>query len=195
MSKNESDYFRNGLFNISANRKVSGTISLNGPDSILHLWADDSFKVDEAEAATITGILDNQEKVSLIECLKTYEQSFFGTEGVSHHEKFFPHYVIIGNRYFSHSDKDILNISFLVDNAKMLFHDMQSFGTIILTPDKLERLSESDIFRKIPFTKDQPHIAYYTGKHKIFSANTVVGKISARHSPTFYSAGALTGYA
>ena len=189
MDENDNNNFRNGLFSVSPTRRISGTISLNGPESVLHLWSDNRFEIDESDANTITGILDDQKKVSLIKCVKTYEQSIVGDEGISHHEKFFPHYVIIGNRYVSHSDKVISNISFLMDDAETLFHDRESFGSINVTPDKLEIISKSEIFHNIPFTKGNPRVAYYTGKYKIFSANTVIGKISAHHSPTFHSGG------
>ena len=184
MGEKENKNFKSGLFNISPDRKISGTILLDGPDSVLHLWSDSRFNIDESESDTITGILEDQKKVSLIECVQIRENDYFSSDGVSHHKKLYPHYVIIGPRYFQNSEKVISKLSILVDDAETLFHDRQTFGTIVVTPDKLEKLSKLDIFNKIPFTKNLPHIAYYTGKQNIFSANTVLGKISARHTPT-----------
>ena len=184
-----TNYVHDEVGNLISIRVLSGTILLNGPDSVLHLWSDNRFDVDEVDESgvdTITGILNDQTNVSLIECVNIGGGDYFGHDGVSHHKKFFPHYVIIGPRYFSHSEKVISKISFLVDDAETLFHDLRSFGTITVAPENLEELSKTEIFSKIPFSKEiRPHIAYYTGKYKIFSANTVLGKITARNSPTF----------
>ena len=182
MDENEIKFIRNGNFSVSPTHKVSGTISLNSDDSVLHLWSDDIFDVVESTGNTITGILDNQEKVSLIECVKTEEYHYRLDKDISQHKKFFPHYVIIGNRYFSHSDKVISHISLVVDDAVTLFLDMDAFGTVILKPDEAESLNRLDIFREIPFSDGSPIIGYYTGKSEIFSANTVIGKISAFNS-------------
>ena len=40
MNRNDDIYFKNGLFSVSPTYKISGTISLNGSDSVLHLWSD-----------------------------------------------------------------------------------------------------------------------------------------------------------
>ena len=184
MDENENKNFKSGLFNISPDRKISGTILLDGPDSVLHLWSDSRFNINESDTDTITGILEDQKKASLIGCVNINESEFFGSDGVSHHKKFFPHFVIIGPRYFQISEKVISNISILVDDAETLFHDLQAFGTTMVPPEKFDELTRLDIFHNINFTKDYLHIAYYTGKDKIFSANTVLGKISAWHRPT-----------
>ena len=183
----EDKNFMSGLFNISPDRKLSGTILLDGPESILHLWSDSKFNIDasESDTTTITGILEDQKKVSLIGCVREGESDYFGSDGVSHHKKFYPHYVAIGPRYFQNSDKVISNISILVDDAETLFHDRQAFGTALVPPEKFDELTKLDIFRNIIFTNDYLHIGYYTGKSKIFSANTVLGKISAWHRTTF----------
>ena len=185
MGENENNNFKSGLFNISPDRKISGTILLDGPESVLHLWSDSSFNVDEAESDTITGILEDQKKVSLIECVNIGESQLYGADGISNHKKFFPHFIVIGPRHFQISEKVISTISLLVDDAETLFYDRQAFGTVFLTPERLDELSRLEFFNEIPFTKNySPHIAYYTGKHRIFSANTVIGKITASHSPT-----------
>ena len=191
MDENENKFIKNGTFSVSPTHKVNGNISLNGADSVLHLWSDNRFNVDVSEIKTITGILNNQKKVSLIECIKIQESRFFGDEGFSLHQKFFPHYVIIGNRYFSHSEEIISYVSFVVDDATILFDDRESFGTVIVDPNEIEKLTTSDILREIPFREGgMPVIAYYTGKDEIFSANTTIGKVSARNLPTFDTGGA-----
>ena len=60
----ENKNFMSGLFNISPDRKISGTLLLDGPESMLHLWSDSTFNIDtsESDTTTITGILEDQKK-------------------------------------------------------------------------------------------------------------------------------------
>lgn len=185
MKENTGRFSRNGFFSISPECKLSGTLSLNGPDSVLHLWADHPFSAESPRVQTITGELDNQKKVSLIDCINIGGKRFFGVRDPWHHCKFFPHYVIVGNRHFSDSAKVIAGTSFVVDDATTLFDDRKSFGSLILKSDDLKKLNSLDVFNEIPFTEESPVIAYYTGKHEIFSADTVIGRVSARHAPSF----------
>ena len=76
MSDNENNNFERGLFSISPNRKVSVAVLLDGLESVLHLWSDSRFNVDESESDTINGILEDQKKVSLIECVNIGEGEF-----------------------------------------------------------------------------------------------------------------------
>ena len=185
MKENTGRFSRNGFFSISPECKLSGTLSLNGPDSVLHLWADHPFGAESSRVQAIPGVLDNQKKVSLIDCIEIGRNRFFGVNDPWHHSRFFPHYVIVGNRHFSDSAKVISETSFVVDDATTLFHDRESFGSLILKSDDLKKLSSSDIFNEIPFTEENPIVAYYTGKYEIFSVDTVIGRVSARNAPSF----------
>ena len=189
VKENEDRIFKNGSFTVSPGHQLSGTLSLNGPDSILHLWCDGAMNIDLSKRETITGVLNDQKKVSLLGCVPIRAIRSHRAEGVSHHYKFFPHYVIIGNRYFPNEDKAISEISLVVDDAATLFHDRESFGTLIKDPDELNKIIVSEKFDSTPVIGERPVIAYYTGKNEIFSANTVIGKVSARNSPSFNSGG------
>ena len=180
MNETEGKFVKNGFFSVPPDLKLNGTLSLSGPNSVLHLWSDDLFEVTLPGENTITGVLDNQKKVSLIGCVGTGRSKFRGQSGVAQHYRFFPHYVIVGNRHFSHSEKIISKISIVVDDAPVMFHDRFSFGTNIVKPSDLGTLSSMDLFDNRPF-KEGSVVAYYTGKEEIFSADTVIGRISARN--------------
>lgn len=185
MVKNEKAQFANGMFSLSTGQRITGSLSLNGEDTILHLWGDKIDNIDALYGATITGILENQQKASLIDCIVTRQERFFGMDGVSHHYKLFPRYAIIGTSHRSSSDKTITNISFVIDDAMTLFHDRFAFGTVDIPPDRVNDIGSMDLFEKIQFESDRPIFAYWTGKMQIFSADTTLGKIFACHQPSF----------
>ena len=181
----EKTQFANGMFSVSTTQELTGSLSLNGEDTILHLWGDKIENIDGLDGATITGILENQKKASLIDCIMIREERFFGKDGVFHHYRLFPHYVVIGMRHRSSSEKTIKKISFVIDDATALFHDRTAFGTVNVPPDQVNDIASMDLFKKIQFEDDYPILAYWTGKMQIFSANTIIGKVSACHQPSF----------
>lgn len=184
MSKNEGKLVKNGFFSVSADRELNGTLSLDGCSSLLHLWSHDLFDINLPERNTITGILENQQKVSLINCVNAGVSRSFGRVGVSQHYNFFPHYVVVGNRHFSHSEKFISRVSIVVDDTSVLFHDRFSFGTNIVKSSEIETLSSLETFDNRSFNENSI-IAYYTGKEEIFSADTTIGNVSARNAVSF----------
>ena len=185
MVENEKTQFANGMFSVSTEQKLTGSLSLSGEETTLHLWGDKIENIDALDGTTITGILENQKKVSLIDCIVTRQERFFGKDGVFHHYRLFPHYVVIGTRHRSSSEKTISKISFVIDDAMALFHDRYAFGTVDIPPDRVKDIASMDIFEKIRFEDDYPILAYWTGKMQIFSADTTLGKISACHQPSF----------
>ncbi|MXY38416.1 MAG: hypothetical protein F4160_20195 [Rhodospirillaceae bacterium] len=185
MVENEKTQFTNGMFSLPTGQNLTGSLSLDGEDTILHLWGKKIENIDTLDKATITGILENQKKASLIDCIVTRQEQFFGKDGVFYHYRLFPHYVIIGTRHRSSSDKTITKVSFVIDDAMTLFHDRFAFGTVDIPPDRVKDIGSVDLFEKIQFEGDRPIFAYWTGKMQIFSADTILGRISACHQPSF----------
>lgn len=185
MQVDNQTYSRNGIFRVSGNVELTGTLTLNGEESVLHIWTNDPLAAESLDSETIAGVLDNQQEVSLIDCIGIGEKRLHGKEGISRHYKLFPHYAVIGQRHYSHLEKTISRISFVIDDATALFHDRNSFGTVIIPQDRMPEVSSIDIFRKIPFEGDLSIVAYWTGKKEIFSAETPIGRISAFHRPAF----------
>ena len=195
MDNTKGNYVKNGVFSVCPDQILSGTLSLNGEDSVLHLWTNHPVNIDSdsLDRKTITGVLDNQKKVSLIDSILIREERHHGKEGVSQHYKLFPHYVVIGHRHFSQHDKAISRVSFVIDDAMVLFHDRTSFGTVHVPPDRIDELISLDIFNKIPFEKNNPVLAYWTGKEEIFTTDTIMGRIYAYNRPTIEMGGNPSG--
>lgn len=186
MSACKASVLKTGTFSVSSHTQLSGTISLKGRDSELHLWANNMPYLDLSGNHAITGVLDDGKKVSLIDCVHlrgTRGQSV--QYGATQHGWYFPSYVVVGPRYFSPSENDISWVSFIVDDAGILFNDRKSFGTLTLKGEEYEHLKSIKSFSKVPLTTDNPIIAYFTGKREIFSAETVIGTISAKHMPGY----------
>lgn len=184
MAENEKIQFANGVFSLPTGQKLTGSLSLDGEDTILHLWGEKIENIDTLDKITIAGILENQKKASLIDCIVTRQERFFGKDGVFHHYRLFPHYVLIGTRHRLSSDKTITKVSFVIDDAMTLFHDRFAFGTVDIPADRVNDIGSMDLFKKIQFESDRPIFAYWTGKMQIFSADTILGKISACHQPS-----------
>lgn len=184
MIDNEKTQFTNGMFSVSTGQKLAGSLSLSGEDTTLRLWGDKFVGIRARDGVTITGILENQKKASLIDCIVTGEEHHFGTEGVSYHYSIFPHYVVVGTKHHSSSEKTIAKVSFVIDDAMSLFHDRFAYGTVHVPPDQVNDIASLDLFEKVRFENDYPILAYWTGKTQIFSANTTIGRISACHQPS-----------
>ena len=180
---------RNGIFSLSSTGEVNGTLSLNGDKSILHIWTNSLVDLEFGNLELITGTLDNQQKVSLIDCIHVGGNKIYGKGGYSQHYRLFPHYVVIGHRHFSKFDKGISKISLIIDDAEILFDDRISFGSMIIPSDRINEIAHLDLFGEIPFEGDNSILAYWTGKTEIFESNTKIGRIYARHQPGFGTGG------
>jgi hypothetical protein len=94
--------------------------------------------------------------------------------------------VIFGNEHITAVDCKITDVSFLVDDAASLFYDFDAFGSVIDARPHIEKLvaTNEEIGRDIAIG-DHPMIFYFTGKHEIFKAETVLGTVSAEHRPSY----------
>ena len=174
-----------GMFLFSGNRKLPGTLSLDGPNTTLHLWDESRFMTEDPHDETITGVLGDQKLVTLLGCITNNRSTKFGRGGTATHYLIFPHYVVIGDRLVSEDGADIENISYVFEDAHSLFHDMDSFQVDIGKPEQARAIIESLNPEKEIEVGELACIAYYTGKEEIFSSDTELGRITVRHSPTF----------
>ncbi len=175
---------RSGIFMISPDQKANGTLTLAGPNTSLYIWDDNSLEI--SSGTTITGILDDLSKVSLIKCIITNQSSVRKQDGILYKCNLFPTYVIIGDRYFcDEEDHDIHEISFIIDDAKTLFHDTDAFGTVYNEPEILEQIVQLDNPDREIVIGESNWVSYYTGKTNIFTSGTKIGRVSADHSPVF----------
>ena len=175
-----------GMFRLSGKRRLPGTLSLDGPDTTLHLWDEAGASLnDDAHDETITGILGDRKLVTLLGCILNDGRTNFGRGGTAKHYYIFPHHVVIGDRLVSEDDADIENISYVFEDASMLFHDTESFRVKLGSSAEAKAVIQSLNPGTDVHVEETACVAYYTGKEELFSSDTELGRISVRHSPTF----------
>lgn len=181
-----------GKFTFPSVGKVRGKLALDGTRSSLQVWSEDNdlsriwYEEMHRDVGSIKGTLDDQNKVSLINCLA--QGGMFPTvreEIVVHKASFFPHYVVLGDQHISHEEETVTEARFVIEDGNVLFHDPDVFGGITVLRESsvnvrslVEQFVQSDADRKIPIGK-YPAILYYTGNNRIFEMDTSSEKISA----------------
>ena len=195
-----------GMFIICPDKEIHGELTLDGPRTSLHLWDRQNDLFHGIQSNFLLGVLNDLTKVSLLDCITVGGPGIInkGNEKICF-RNLFPHYALLGDEHLSPKDKSIIKVEFVIDDAKLLFYEKDVFGTVTADATPLfEHIvqCENDYFKKnnLPYKQDKiktgpipPQIFYYTGKEDIFSANTVLGRISAFHSPTFRSTGGSDG--
>ena len=172
----------NGVFCIAPDRKVHGTLSLDGPNTSLYVSDESSVDIDAVAGGIITGTLDDRTKVSLINCVFSGSTTYGAKPGeISCCATYFPHYVIFGDQHLLSTDRKISSVSFLLDDVAIFFHDYGVFGFASDARSIVKQIVESKNLDS-EILGDHPVVAYYTGKKGIFSSNTALGTISAFHA-------------
>ena len=169
-----------------------GNLSLDGPRTSLYLWDKEFFHIEESTEKTLTGVLNDLRKVSLINCWTNGPGTRTRKGDSLNYYDIHPQYVIFGDQHIANTDKTITEVSFLIDDATTLFYDYESFSLVRKPLPIMQKIIETDNSYYKASTGEYPIISYYTGKMEIFSSETVVGKVSAHHSPS-YSMGGPNG--
>ncbi len=187
-----------GTFTIEPDRQVNGELTLDGLRSSLYVWGHDFFDSTDKPNRFVKGILHDRTKVSLINCVTTLglgsrSGGDVSPEEVTHFANFFPHYVVFGDQYLSPIEKTITRVDFIINDTTTLFYDYDAFGHVLDAGPLIEQVVQYHIEQIKQYYSDfdraieigpHPQIAYFTGKEEIFSANTVLGKVSASHAPS-----------
>ena len=186
----------NGHFTLPDGTTLSGSLSPPGPDCTLSVWgASAPIEIAEVgEVDVITGILADQKRVSLLDCIRLSERQSFGQEDSSLSYEFFPHQVILGTRHISPDEAVIAGVTFAVDDIAVFYpQTTRFFGTLFPTSGQLSELiaSGKGAGTSIPSVGEQPILAYYTDANggEIFSTETVIGKVSAWNAVTVGTGG------
>lgn len=175
---------RAGIFTICPGKDIYGELTLAGPNTSLYLRDDEFFHTLAIPGQYVKGTLHDLSKVTLLHCITTSgmgsatcgkDRYFFAT--------IFPHFVLHGDRQITPDEKTITEVHFVMDDASVLFYDFDAFGSLIDARPYIEQIVRANrLEREIPIGPD-PEILYFTGKHEIFSADTVIGRVSASHNP------------
>lgn len=174
-----------GTFTISPGKDIYGELTFSGPNSTLYLRDNEYFDMRAIPGQCIKGTLHDLTKVTLLHCI-TKSGTGHATRGKEKYcfATIFPHYVLHGDHQITHDEKTITEVHFVMDDASVLFYDFDAFGSLIDARPYIEQIVRANrLEREIPVGTD-PEILYFTGKHEIFSADTVLGRVSASHNPT-----------
>ena len=183
-----------GSFAVSPGREIFGEITLKGANTSLFLRDSEPYEIQFLPGQSLLGVLHDFSKVSLIECIQKISTSHTTTTDKKSNftASLFPHFVLQGDRHLTSEEKLIVEVSFVIDDASILFYDFDAFGWVKNPKSFIEQIVLSNqIKREIPLGPD-PEIVYFTGKRQIFSADTVFGKVTAFHNP-MHTFGGPTG--
>ena len=185
-----------GRFALAQDEDIYGELTLAGPRSSLHLYDRRAFQTHAAPHQYITGILHDLTKVSLVHCVTQQVPGHCarGTEEY-YFAKSFPHYVIRGDSHLAPNEKTIAKIHFVVEDAATLFYDFDTFGIALDAKPFIEQITAANakVASRPIHAGPAPWILYFTGRCDIFSAGTVIGRISASHCPRPTTFGGPTG--
>ena len=176
-------YQKSGNFKIAPNQEVNGTLTLSGRSTSLYVWSEDL--PDRSLETSITGVLDDLQKVSLIGCNIRSQGHTGRYDRIIHKTIYSPRCVIFGDRYFFDSEEVVCEISFSLEHAVALFDDTDAYGTIFSNSEAINRLAQIEYPDRSVSVGEWNWISYYTGKKTIFSTDTDIGRVSAEHAPVF----------
>lgn len=174
-----------GTFAISPGKDIYGELTLAGRNTSLYLRDKEFFNTLSIPDQCVKGVLHNLTKVTLIKCM-TREALGSGTRGGENYRfaSIFPHYVVLGDQHINPNEETITEVHFVVDDASTLFSDFDAFSLLIDARPFIEQIVHANGFDREIKTGPHPEILYFTGKHEIFAAETVLGRISASHNPS-----------
>ena len=173
-----------GTFTISTGRNIFGELTLARGRTSLYLHDSQPFYTHDIRH--LNGVLHDLTKVSLVKCITTSGPGT-GSRGEEryHFAKIFPHFVTYGDCHISPEDKTISAIRFVIDDAATFFYDFDAFSTVIDARPLIDQIAHANKLDREIKTGPEPQILYFTGKREIFCTDTVLGKISASHNPTY----------
>lgn len=172
-----------GLFTISG-KEIYGELTFAGKETSLHLTNREAFDVQDLPGRCIKGTLFDLTKVTLLDCITPGTGHTYGGNEQFYFANIFPHYVLFGDCHIDPNDKVITEVHFVVDDASVLFYDFDAFGFLLDANPYIEQIAHANQIDRYITIGPRPEILYFTGKHEIFTADTVLGRISAYHSPT-----------
>ena len=176
-----------GKFTVPPGRDIYGELTLSRAKTSLYLQDKDEFSTLAVSDRYIKGVLNDLTKVSLIRCITMSGPGSGGREGETYHfATLFPHFVISGSSHLAPGDKAIAEVLFVTDDATTLFYDFDAFGALIDARPFIEQIANANegiIHRKVETGLD-PQILYFAGKREIFAVDTILGRVSASHSPS-----------
>ncbi len=176
-----------GSFVVTLGIEVQGELILKGDQTSLDLYSKEFFNTHDLKDGCITGVFLDRSKVSLVDCMTTQGpgSGFRGSEHY-HFSSVFPHLAIFGDEHIKPSERKIVEVSFLLDDAGTIFYDVDAFGSVFDGRALMERIAESKkVAGRDIAVGEHPHIFYFTGKREILAAKTTLGTLSVTHNYSY----------
>jgi hypothetical protein len=172
-----------GTFTISPGKEVHGELTLAGAKTSLYLHDKEFFWTRDIRS--MKGVLHDLTKVSLINCITPESGQTTRGKDCYYDSNIFPHFVIYGDYHIEAEEKTIAEIHFVIGDATTLFYDFDAFGSVIDSQPFIEQIANANGLDRQIKIGPNPHIQYFTGKREIFATDTVIGRISATHNPSY----------
>lgn len=175
-----------GTFTDALGRQIYGELTLAGPASKVYFHDPNPFLLDTPDR-TITGVLQDLTKVSLIDCLSPGLGGSRGPRGAYSFAELFAHLIALGDEHIRPGDKKVAEVFAYLDDAPILFSDFDTFGIAEDASQLIAEISKSRAEKRgsgIPIGS-QPKVFYFSGKLEIVAIQTKLGRFSARHNPGY----------
>ena len=151
--------------------------------SFLNLWSEQSIQI--TPGTTITGVLEDANLISLIDCHVVREDNIHKAGRAFHKYRILARLVVIGSRFFFDEEGEVSQVSLRIGHSNILFHDTEAYGSIYGNEELSRHVAKIGDPNKEILIGDWSWVGYYTGKGKIFNSNTKIGQVSARHAPLY----------
>ena len=178
-----------GTFSLPGGLQVFGELRLQGRNTLLRLRHEGFVSPLEGQQL-IHGQLHDLSKVSCLQCVGgDWGNTWRKDEGEYYHADVFPHFVTVGSEHLQPEQPSIKAVHFAVDDLTSIFYDFDAFGHVIDSKPLIEavvRANKRD--RPIP-VGEMPQIAYFTGKREVIAVETVIGRVSVNHCPSYSMGG------
>lgn len=182
--KGAQSFHQFGEFRVG-DRMLFGELTVDGSATNLRLHSHQFIRLEEISDQYVVGELPDRMKVSLIECILPPVPGWrrYAESENSYFADIFPHFVVVGAKYVNPVENNIHAIHWSLPDLGSIFHDFDAFA-VSLEPERfIEAIvveQERQTRRKISIGPN-PEIQYFTGNHKIFSCETVLGEFSVGH--------------
>lgn len=183
-----------GSYTLPLGQSVVGELRIRGPKTLLTVHSEE-FLQPIHDGSTVQGISFRGEYVTLIDCRSpgAGHKSVPG-EPTRYHADIFPHFVAVGNQHFQPKEAFVSGIHFTASDLPSLVYDFDAFGHVIDSRKIIDTvLTEAREIRDVE-AGECPHVFYWTGKGRVFEVETVIGKVSVNHRPTFSMGGPSGAY-
>lgn len=176
----------------------AGQLLLDGRNSLLTLVGKEALGQEEEERRDHHGYLNDGTKASLLRCAPQGWRHYHRGEVTHFEHKFFPHYVVTGDRFINAEDPVVRTLHYHFENVDCLVNGSDTFGAFYPTQEnfieilKAKHRRQDEISRehgwpRKPFDPKigaDPLVLYYSGQWEIARCQAEAGTITLTNIPS-----------